>query len=154
MKLRMEKTYVKTYPLQSPLGRIISAVFLIAGLVCCILSITQFKKYDEIKDELVQVEAVIERIEVDRRGDDTDHDVYIAYSYRGERYDNVRLNRYSSSMDEGDRLPITIHPDHPGKPVSNNGPLVLFIGCVFTLVGGGLSVAAWWDRLKPRPAEE
>ena len=80
--------------------------------------------------------------------------MYIAYSYRGERYDNVRLNRYSSSMDEGDRLPITIHPDHPGKPVSNNGPLVLFIGCVFTLVGGGLSAAAWWDRLKPRPAEE
>ena len=79
MKVRMNKTYVKTYPLQSPLGRIISAVFLIAGLVCCILSITQFKKYDEIKDELVQVEAGIERIEVDRRGDDTDHDVYIAY---------------------------------------------------------------------------
>lgn len=141
MKIRFG--YRRTYPIQSPMGRIISGVFFAAGVLVLLFSVYLFHQYSQIEDELVPVQAVIERIEVRRRNDDTDHDVYVSYTYQGQTYDNVRLNRYSSSMDEGDILTLNIHPDDPDRVVTNGGPIALLIGAVFTLVGGGLSLAAW-----------
>lgn len=148
MKLRFG--YTKTYPIQSPQGRLISGIFLVIGLLILLFGAYTAHRYTQIEDELVSVHAVIERIDVTRRNDDTDHDVYVSYSYRNRDYEDIRLNWYSSGMNEGDRLTLQIHPDNPAEPVSNNGWILFFIGGIFTLIGGGLSIASRWDRLKEK----
>ena len=54
------------------------------------------------------------------------------------------------SMDVGERITLQIHPDNPTEPVSNNAWIAFLIGGIFTLLGGGLSIASRWDRLKER----
>ncbi|MBR7179024.1 MAG: DUF3592 domain-containing protein [Oscillospiraceae bacterium] len=148
--MRIRFGFTKYYPIQSPQGRLISGIFLALGILVLLAGVFLSWRYSRIEDELVSVQAVIERIDVTHRGDDTDHDVYVSYSYRGENYDNIRLNQYASSMDVGERITLQIHPDNPAEPVSNNGWILFFIGGIFTLLGGCLSVASRWDRLKDR----
>lgn len=144
MRIHVEKTF----PLQSKMGRLFSVFFLVVGLLTLLFSVYCFWSYNQVKDELVPVTAVIERIDVYRRNDDLEHEVYVSYTYDGTEYDNIHLNYYSSGMDEGDRLSLEIHPDDPAEPVNNNGLLVLIIGTVFTLTGGTLTFFAW---KKPNP---
>lgn len=148
MKIRFG--YTKYYPIQSPMGRMISGVFLVLGLLVCLYSVFLFWKHGQVKDQLVQVDAVIERIDIRGAGEDREHAVYVSYSYGGRTYDSIRLSWYSSDMEEGDRLVLTIHPDAPGEPVKNDGPTVLLIGGFFTLFGVVFSAASRWDDLKER----
>ena len=45
---------------------------------------------------------------------------------------------------------MRIHPDNPSVPVDNNSWILFLVGGIFTLLGGGLSVASRWDRLKEK----
>lgn len=45
---------------------------------------------------------------------------------------------------------MRIHPDSPSVPVDNNSWILFFIGGIFTLIGGSLSIASRWDRLKEK----
>ncbi len=148
MKIRF--SFTKSYPIQSPYGRVLSAIFLVVGLLTLLFGAYLSWQYSQIEDELVSVDAVIERIDVTRRGDDTDYDVYVSYTYRGTNYDNIMLNWYSGDMDEGEAITLNIHPDNPSKPVTNGGWVAFLIGGVFTLLGGSLSIASRWDNLKDR----
>lgn len=148
--MRIRFGFYKSYPIQSPQGRLIAGIFLVIGLLTLLIGGYLSDQYSQIRDELVHVQAIIERIDVTRHGDDTDHDVYVSYSYRGENYDNIHLNRYSSDMDAGERITLKIHPDNPSVPVDNNSWILFLVGGIFTLLGGGLSVASRWDRLKEK----
>lgn len=141
-------------PIQSPMGRLISGIFLWIGLLVVLFGVYCAWSYSEIEDELVPVEAIIERIDIRGRGDNRDYDVYVSYSYQGTRYDQVRLSWYNSGMEEGQRLALKIHPNDPSELVDNDGILVLVFGGVFTLVGGTFSIAARWDDLKNRFARK
>lgn len=73
-------------------------------------------------------------------GNDIDHDVYVTYTYDGQTYEDVRLNFWSSDMNEGDNITLYCKPDTPAKPhsVSPNyliGTLLLFMGFCFFLIG-------------------
>lgn len=148
MKFKMR--FGTHYPIQSPMGRLISGIFLAAGLLVCIFGAYRLWSYHQIESTLVPVDAVIARIEVRGRGEDRKHRVYVSYTHRGEQYDSIRLNHYNSDMDIGDHIPLKIHPDDPSKPVYNDGLFLLLFGGLYTLIGGGLSAAAWRDKLKER----
>ena len=134
--------YKETYPLQSPQGRAIAAIILLVGLLICAISIFRIWQYHQIRDELIPVQGVIERIDTQRTRRNTTHTVYVSYTYQERAYENVKLGWYRTGMDAGDSITLEIHPENPGEVVGNTGLSLLFFGGVFTLVGAGLSVAA------------
>ena len=144
--MKIKIGYSKTYPIQSPMGRAVAGIFLVIGLLICLLGGYRLWSYHQIEDRLVSVDAVIEDIDVRGRGDDRKHIVYVSYTFEGTRYEDIRLSWYSSSMDEGEILSLKLDPSNPTKPVSKDGWLFLLIGGVFTAVGGVLSVAARGSR--------
>lgn len=148
--MRIRFGFTKYYPIQSPQGRLISGIFLALGILVLLFGVFLSYQYSQIEGELIPVQAVIERIDITRHDDDTDHDVYVSYAYRGQEYENIRLSWYSGNMYEGQHLTLNIHPDNPAEPVGDNVWMVFFIGGIFTLLGGCLSVASRWDRLKER----
>lgn len=87
------------------------------------------------------VTAVITSIETRRDSDgDIDYDVYVSYTYDGERYEDIWLNFWSSGMSEGENMTLYCNPGDPTSPHSPSsdylgGALLLFMGLCFFLVG-------------------
>lgn len=122
--------YEQTYPPDSPEGQRILRIMSWIGVLILVIGIVLSLAHLRIADELVEVDAVITEI----RGIGDDRRVYVTYTCDDVRYENVPLGYSSSGMREGNKLTIRIHPDEPDDPVSNSGPIFLFIGAIFLTV--------------------
>lgn len=122
--------HTNTYAPDSPEGQRILRILTVIGVCTLLIGIVLNLAYFRIADELVEVEAVITKI----RDIGDDRRVYVTYTCNDVRYENVPLSYSSSGMREGNKLTIRIHPGEPDDPVSNGGPIFLFIGIIFLTV--------------------
>ena len=117
-------------------------IFLAVGIGLLAGSFAMFKSTSDFKKIAEEVPAKIIRIEDYYDSDDElHHRVYVTYSYNGTVYDNVPINFYSSSMFEGKEITLLCDPEHPKRlreasMVDIAGLMLLFMGLVFSLVGG------------------
>lgn len=126
--------HTETYAPDSPEGQRILRILTVIGVCILIIGIGFNLAYFQIADELVEVEAVI--TDIQSPGDD--RRIYVTYIWGDVRYENVLLGYSAPQMRVGRPVTIRIHPNEPGDPVSNGGPVFLFIGGVcltVTLVG-------------------
>ena len=104
------------HPLRSEVGRFSSRVMLGISLLLLLFCLPGLQEEYQLRDEIVELEAVIDRIEKTGTGEDARHTVYVSYEFQGERYLRIPLTYWSSDMEEGDVLTIRLHPDAPGEP--------------------------------------
>ena len=106
-----------------------SVGFLFLGVIglCVEIPATQ-EYYQEVKPRIIEVDAVIQRIETYKDSDgDTQHNVYVTYQHDGTVYEDVELSRYSSSMNEGDHVTVELDPENPEEPASSPlGVLIVY----------------------------
>lgn len=113
---------------------VIGFIFIIAGIFWAVSG-------RRFVQSAVEVSAVISEIESYRDSDgDTEHRVYVSFSYGGQRYEDVRLNEYSSGMYEGKEIKVMLDPDNPRKLMTNLGlyigPTVFIgMGAIFACAG-------------------
>ena len=148
MKIRVR--YRSWAPIQSPFGRMISGFVLVFGLLICLYGAFRCWAYSQVEDELVSVDAVIDRIDIQGRGDNREHRVYVSYTYQGTAYEDIPLSWYSSDMYEGAHIPLNIHPNAPSEPVDNDGLVALLCGGFLSLIAGIFSIISWWNDLKSK----
>lgn len=125
-------------------GRFVNLIFIIFAVIGCIfmaVGIFQAFASNRFKQKAVEVRAVISSIESYRDSDgDMSHRVYVSYSYGGNRYEDVRLGEYSSSMRKGGEIKLMIDPDDPEKARTGFGMILLStvfsgMGLIFVCVG-------------------
>lgn len=122
--------HTETYAPDSPEGQRILRILTVIGVCILIIGIGLNLSYFQIADELVEVEAVITKI----RDIGDDRRVYVTYTCDDVRYENVPLSYSAPGMRVGSPVTIRIHPGEPDDPVSNGGPIFLFIGVIFLTV--------------------
>lgn len=119
---------------------LISIIFLIVGVVFLVSGICWLVYGIRFQQKAVTVPAVITQITRHWDSDgDSDYDVFVDYSYEGEKYHDVLLNFYSSTMYQGKEIDILVDPKNPGRITSHYGNIIgssIFIGLgtIFTLV--------------------
>lgn len=125
-------------------GRLVNLIFIIFAVIGGIfmaVGIFQAFASSRFKQKAVEVRAVISSIESYRDSDgDMSHRVYVSYSYGGNRYEDVRLGEYSSSMRKGGEIKLMIDPDDPEKARTGFGMILLptvfsGMGLIFVCVG-------------------
>ena len=129
-------------------------LFAVIGFIFILVGIFWAISGSRFMQNAVEVSAVISEIESYRNSDgDLNHRVYVSYSYGGQRYEDIRLNEYSSGMYEGKEIKVMLDPDNPVKLMTNVGLYIgpaVFIGMgviftvagVFAIVGMGKKSAA------------
>jgi hypothetical protein len=117
----------------------------VISLLPILLGTFETARFQRIKPELIQVEAVIQRIDVTKKGDDTHHQVYVSYEYRGEVYEQVPLNWWSSTMEEAETVTFYVHPDAPTDPLDDSyGHILLASGALVALISG---ILCWYAHM-------
>ena len=77
---------------------LVGTIFVIAGIFWMISGI-------RFRENAAEVMAVISEIDTYRDSDgDTNHKVYVNYSYDGNTYNDIPLGEYSSGMYEGKEI--------------------------------------------------
>ena len=152
MKIRFHShTY---YPLRSPEGRRLCAIMLVVSLIPVLMGLVAVVRFETMRDELTQVDAVIDEITRTDQGGDSIHHVYVTYEYAGRMYEHVALNWWSSSMYTGQHISIYIPSDEPTTPLDRNfGYLMLAVGGLILLISGGIYLYAHTPD-KKAPKEE
>ena len=116
-------------------------LFAVIGFIFIIVGIIWLVSGRRFVQSAVKVSAVISEIESYRDSDENvNYRVYVNYSYGGQRYEDIRLNEYSSSMYEGKEIQVMLDPDNPKKLMTNLGlyigPAVFIgMGAIFTSAG-------------------
>ena len=116
-------------------------LFAVIGFIFIIVGIIWLVSGRKFVQSAVKVSAVISEIESYRDSDENvNYRVYVNYSYGGQRYEDIRLNEYSSSMYEGKEIQVMLDPDNPKKLMTNLGlyigPAVFIgMGAIFTSAG-------------------
>lgn len=122
-------------------------IFFIAGVCVFIWGIGWLISALKFKTTAVEVPGVITRIDSAYDDDGDEHySVFVSYEYKGERYEDVRINSYSSSMYEGKEISLYCDPDKPrhiqAKSMLYFPPIFLMaFGLIFALVGGGFTIS-------------
>lgn len=136
-------------PIDSPEGKAITWVLLLAGLFICLLGYPGTRQYHQIKDELVEVPAII----TEASGGRKHRNVRVTYTYEGTVYEDVKVNVTYSDMVEGMELTVPIHPDEPGKLVYNTMGGIFGFGLFYAGMALLFWIAARWPRKpKEKPA--
>lgn len=118
-------------------------IFGIAGVGMFLLGTYLLTQGVRTKQNADPVSALITEIDSHRNADgDTQHTVYICYTYNGKTYDNVRLNSWTSGMKKGKTITVYCTPEYPGSPDIPSvdffmSALLLFMAIIFSLVGFG-----------------
>lgn len=100
------------------------------------------------KERAVEITGVITDIETHQDSDGDSHSsAYVSYEFGGKRYEDVRLNSYSSGMRRGKEIILYCDPGDPWnvqpKSMIYLGPVILGgMGLIFTLTGTGVLIAA------------
>lgn len=129
----------------------LSAIFAIVGTVLFIVGIALGIIISSKRQNMELCNAVISDIK--REGDS--YTAYVSYEYKGEAYDKIRLNEYSSSMRVGDVKKIYVNPVKP-KDISGTFPAwllaLIFCGfsCVFSGIGYGMIIKRYKKNKKKR----
>lgn len=116
-------------------------IFAFVGIALLIGGILMIFFNQKFMNSAEKVNGVISVIETYRDSDDSiDHRVYVSYTYDGKRYDNVRLQYYSSDMYEGKDITLYFDPENPGYVTTKwsemiAGLILTIIGVVFSIVG-------------------
>lgn len=113
--------------LNSPLGRKIMRLYILLGILLILIGFIGTVYYCR----MAAADAAIDRIEKTEGS----YDVYISYTYGANDYEDIRLGYWDSNMEIGKRISIRIHPDAPGKPISNAPLFLLATGVIFTSLG-------------------
>lgn len=113
-------------------------VFLIAGIGMIVGGVYIQNENNKFMKNAKKTTATITRIDVSYDSDgDSDHDVYVEYAVKGERYTG-RLNEYNSGMYEGKDITIYYNPENPrdfrGTSSSISSYIIMGIGAVFTII--------------------
>lgn len=119
---------------------IFGGIFALVGTIIIIVGIITNVKMSQFKESAVEVNGVIEDIVIEEHTDETDYDVFVAFEYDGEYYEDVHLDFYSSSMYEGQEIELLIDPDNPTDVHTSDGDLfftLMFVGLggLFALIG-------------------
>lgn len=129
-------------PMKNYITNIVLGVFLLAGIGMIVGSIYMLKNFAEFKETAEEVSARIVKIEsYYDSDDDLRHRVYVTYTYDDVVYDDITLNFYSSDMFQGKEIALLCNPDFPTdvRGASAHDPagmILLFMGVIFSLVGG------------------
>lgn len=80
------------------------------------------------------------------------HDVFVTFSYDGETYENVELNFWDTSFEEGGEIEIFVNPDNPSEIFSST-PYIILTVVLFVFGGafagiGGYFVDKWIRKKK------
>ena len=127
--------------------------FAIVGVFAIIFAFRQKVNNEEFFKKAKQVDAVIDQIVTRRettgtgkkKKTKTEHDVYVTYTVDGVEYEHIEINSYSSSWSEGGTITLHYNPENPkdvrDKETSEMAfPMLIVVGCIFTLVGLGIPV--------------
>lgn len=138
------------YPMNSPVGRIVSAILLVFAILLCAAGLAYSGEFDRKVDSgaLVEVQATVQSITVTGKGEDRCHEVRVCYSFGGRDYENVPLSWYTSEMEEGQPTTIYVSPDAPDVPDTNSARLFRFVFYVFPAVALLCFAIAWFPRKK------
>jgi len=117
--------------------RPVERVMLLAAAAAVVIGIVMLLTRPTMRG-YVKTEAVITDIEYYYHGDDTDHDVLVAYEVDGEGYSSL-LNFYSSSFYVGKVITVYYDPANPSHVVYDS----LFVGLALVVIGGVLAVFAF-----------
>ena len=113
---------------------IIGAVLLISAVMVCISD----RKFMASAEE---ISGVVDTIETYRNSDnETNHRVFVNYTYNGQQYNRARVNFYSSSMYEGKEITLYCDPQHPERVVVHGAGIfgfiiLFFMGIIFLCIG-------------------
>lgn len=118
---------------------IIVLSFVGSGLSTLIKGVKSYKNYQTADDaDYAKVTAKIVDIDVEKVGDNYEHDVYIEYTYEGQEYTNVQLNYYSSSMYIGQQIDIYCNKEYPTKLKSR----ISFNPAIISIAFGAMFIIA------------
>lgn len=124
------------------IGGIFTALGAISFIVLAILCVN-VNKFNKTAKE---VTAVITDISYSRDSDGERHgNAFVSFEFDGKEYNDVRLNYFSSSMNEGDEITLLVNPEKP-RNVRVKGEVLYIIlpvifGVVFGTVGAILLIA-------------
>lgn len=122
-----------------------SLIFLIIGGIMLYKGIST-------KDKGVTVTATISRIDVEttyRSGErETDHDVYIDYTYNGEKFTNISYPLYTSGMHQGKLIDVKLNPANPTEFYTSTSDIL--IGAFFA----GFAIIFIIITLKANPSTQ
>ena len=120
---------------------IFGGLFAIIGAVLLISAVMVFVSDRKFMAEAEEISGVVDTIETYRNSDnETNHRVFVNYTYNGQQYNRVRVNFYSSSMYEGKEITLYCDPQHPERVVVQGAGLfgfivLFFMGILFLCMG-------------------
>ena len=96
------------------------SIFAGIGIVILVVMLLVVRDGINFRKTAMPATAVISHIEAyssrDSDGESTTkHDVYVAYTVEGKKYENIRLGSYNAGMHEGKEIDILYNPAHPEK---------------------------------------
>ena len=112
---RSESAHAQFYPHGSPEARRICLILLVIGLLPLLILLPITIHHGLIQEDLVEVEAVVERSHGGRRNTS----VFVSYEYNGETYEMVPYKSWHPGLVEGSSITLKLHPNKPDRIVSN-----------------------------------
>lgn len=112
----------------------ISLVALLIGIGFIIGGFAYRKSTNDFFESANSTTATIDRIEryLDSDGE-YEYDVFVSYEAEGQIFNNVELNYYSSSMNEGQEFTVYYQSNRPSSIKVKEGSMLFFI--VFVIAG-------------------
>ena len=114
------------------IGGIFTALGAISFIVLAILCVN-VNKFNKTAKE---VTAVITDISYSRDSDGERHgSAFVSFEFDGKEYNDVRLNYFSSSMNEGDEITLLVNPEKPRNVRVKGEVLYIILPVIFVLAG-------------------
>jgi hypothetical protein len=85
----------------------------------------------KIDATITKVESKVE--EVEYAGEYTVDSIYVDYEVDGQKYENVKVGKYSDGGSKGEVIQIVVNPNNPGKVMKEGGVLAT-VGFILMLV--------------------
>lgn len=85
----------------------------------------------KIDATITKVESKVE--EVEYAGEYTVDSIYVDYEVDGQKYENVKVGKYSDGGSKGEVIQIVVNPNNPGKVMKQGGVLAT-VGFILMLV--------------------
>lgn len=116
-------------------------IFAVIGIGLMAGAIILFAKGTQFGRSAVSITGEIADIMYSGGNDgNTDHEVFVNYTFAGKEYEMVRINEYSSSMQVGQSISLLCDPENPWDVRTKSGMYLGFIilmclGIVFFCIG-------------------